>query len=81
MPFLRGTVYYAYPLPCTIDELNEIQNARTEAMPFRGCSEEFLTIIEQLAGTKRFALDDIDTPETAKIMYEALLELINMYDN
>ena len=81
MPFLYGTVDYAYPLPCTIDELNEMQNARTEAMPFRGCSEEFLTLIERLAGINRFDLDVIDTPEKAKIMYEALLELINMYDN
>ena len=80
MPLRYGTIDYAFPLPCTIDELNGIQDTRAEPMPFRGCSEEFLFLIEQLVGINRGDLDVIETPEQAKTMYEALLALINAYD-
>ena len=49
-------------------------------MPFRGCSEEFLFLIEQFVGINRGDLDVIETAEQAKTMYEALLALIGAYD-
>ena len=79
MSLCYGTIDYAFPLPCTIDELKGIQDTRAEPLLFRGCSEEFLFLIEQLEGINNGDLDVIDTPEQSKNMYEALLALTSAY--
>ena len=66
MSLCYGTIDYAFPLPCTIDELKGIQDTRAEPLLFRGCSEEFLFLIEQLEGINNGDLDVIDTPEQSK---------------
>ena len=78
MSLCYGTID-AFPLPCTIDELKGIQYTRAEPLLFRGCSEEFLFLIEQLEGINNGDLDVIDTPEQSKNMYEALLALTSAY--
>ena len=80
MSLRYGMIDYAFPLPSTIDELNCIQDTRAEPVPFRGCSEEFLFLIEQLEGINKGNLDVKETLEQAKTMYEALLPLISAYD-
>ena len=75
-----GIIDYAFPLPSTIDKLGGIQDTRAEPVPLRGCSEEFLFLIEQLEGINKGDLDVIETPEQAKTTYEALLPLISAYD-
>ena len=80
MSLRYGIIDYAFPLPSTIDELSGIQDTRVEPVPLRGCSEEFLFLIEQLEGINKGDLDVIETPEQARTTYEALLPLISAYD-
>ena len=80
MSLRYGIIDYAFPLPSTIDELSGIQDTRAQPVPFRGCSEEFLFLIEHLEGINKGDLYVIETPEQAKTMYGALLPLISAYD-
>ena len=75
-----GTIDYAFPLLFTIDELKGIQDTRAGSLSFRGCSEEFLLLIEQLEGINKGDLDVIDTPEQTKNMYVALLVSTSAHD-
>ena len=63
MSLRYGIIDYAFPLSSTIDELSGIQDTRAEPLPFRGCSEEFLFLIEQLEGVNKGDLDVIETFE------------------
>ena len=80
MSLRYGIIDYAFPLPSTIDELSDNQDTRAESVPFRGCSKEFLFLIEQLEGNNKGDLDVRETLKQAKTMYEALLPLISAYD-
>ena len=81
MPLLYGTVDYKYPLSCSIEDLDEIQEDETDQMPFLGCTNEFRGLMQQIAGINGHDLGVISTPNEARELYELLIGLINLYDN
>ena len=76
-PLLQGSMDCKFDLPLNLDELNEIQESFTTPMPFRGCSDDFVTLVEHMTGTQRGEFDSINTPNQSKLLYETLIELIN----
>ena len=52
-----------------------------EPMPYRGCLEDFLVLIEQFSGINRDDLYVIETPDHTRALYGALIDLINLHDN
>ena len=49
-PLVYGTRDYSFRIPCDMSVLEDIKMFYTDANPARGCSEEFVELVELLSG-------------------------------
>ena len=67
-------------LPVTVQEIGELKDQLTTPMPYRGCGEDFLNLVEVITGINRGEMGAISTPTQAKSLYEAIIEVFDQYD-
>ena len=79
-PWVYGTHDMSKDLPVTVQEIGELQDQLTTPMPYRGCGEDFLNLVEVITGINRGEMGAISTPTQAKSLYEAIIEVFDQYD-
>ena len=78
-PFLYGAQDCSHELPITQTQLQAVRDSECTPMPYRGCREEFLNLIDQIDGMNRFDVEIIETCEQAKMFYKTLVQLMAPY--
>lgn len=76
-PLLYDATDYSYPLPCSNISIDRISEVYTETVPMKGCSEEFLNLVELATDTNRIEFPEFTTIQNALIMYRSFIHLLN----
>lgn len=77
-PLRYGARDYCFQLPCDSSVLEDIEHNYTSDNPERGCSAEFLNLIELVTGEERDAFVSTNAQEAIHL-YQEILNLIDHY--
>lgn len=75
-PMRYGTRDFSLPLPCSVTDLSTLCIRLSDPLPFRGCSDVMLQLIEELSGTLPAEIVGPFSCETAAALFEALISRI-----
>ena len=78
-PLVHASFDRSFPLPCPVAVLDDISRVFTDAMPFRGCSDEFIRLVELLSNKRRSDFAVATNVYEAKVLYLTLVNAINSY--
>ncbi|XP_069108591.1 uncharacterized protein, partial [Argopecten irradians] len=76
-PEIYETYDRSHPLPCTLETIDEVASEFTSECPPRGCTDEFLQIVELTTGMTRDQMPCIKTIEDADELFVALIQMFN----
>lgn len=77
-PILYDAADYLFPLPCNMATVEMISEVYSEPVPLRGCSEEFIRIVELVSDTDIENFPTFSSVENSIAMYRALIEYFNI---
>lgn len=69
---------YSHPLPCSLGTIRDISSEFTSEYPSRGCSDDFLQIIELTTGMARGQSPSVQTVEEADELFFALTRMFDL---